>query len=162
MRRLLLRVSLIRKSAGLFKITIFLVIVAFIFADCFLLYSARVLSPKHHCKVFSDSVGLLIDELGLNRGKYLLYLVNCLIARSSMLVVVVSRLLYRESKVTTIAILSQMFWFDVIVNHKHFIKNQTLAYQLIIDFSNLFGFFFRRKFRSSWSIELTTLYLTFE
>lgn len=61
----------------------------------------------------------------------------------SILVVVVSKLSYTESRVMTIAILSQMLWLGVKVAYSCLTKNQMSANLLTTNFSNLFGLLVR-------------------
>lgn len=59
--------------------------------------------------------------------------------RSNILLVIISKSLYKKSNVTAIAILSQMFWLSMIITQSCFTNNCTLANLLITGLLKLFG-----------------------
>lgn len=84
-------------------------------------------------------VARLLMNFALAEAKIYCISLIVLFLCSNILAVVVSKLSFRKSSAMTIAILSQMSWFDVIAACSCFIRNCTSAKMLITGFLKLFG-----------------------
>lgn len=79
-----------------------------------------------------------------------------LLPHSNMVVVVDSKSLCKESRATTITILSHISRFDIIATCSRFIKNRISAKVLMTNLSKPFDMLIYGYLRSSWRMEYTT------
>lgn len=95
--------------------------------------------PRCHYKIFYALFSLLLLTLAFVNANIYSILLMDLLPLYNILVVIISKLLYKKSKAITIAILFQISWLGIKTTYNHLIRKQILVNQLIINFFNLFS-----------------------
>lgn len=122
---ILLKILLIKTFISSFKVFILLSIETLVIIKSFL--SFWILFWDIIAKFFIISIAYLVINLTFAKANICCILSIILLLCWNMLMIVISKLLWGESRVTIIAIVSQIFLFSVIVDCRQIFKKQTSA-----------------------------------